>query len=128
MMLVLSEYINDAGAFQPFVLFIFARNTKFADKCLSVNPYMLFFIQTLPRILCAGAISRVSFFDLFGPIILEQQILLCNHFSGELPNFVDFFLEKIQLLFKKKKKKKKKKKVSYEMYFSLENSLTSFFH
>ena len=30
-------------------------------------PCMLFFIQT-SRILCAGAISRVSFFDLFGPI------------------------------------------------------------
>ena len=29
---------------------------------------MLFFIQTLPRILCAGARSRVSFLDLFGPI------------------------------------------------------------
>ena len=28
----------------------------------------LFFIQTLPRILCVGAINRVSFFDLFGPI------------------------------------------------------------
>ena len=26
------------------------------------------FIQTLQRILCAGAISRVSFKDLFGPI------------------------------------------------------------
>ena len=37
-------------------------------NCLSVKPRMLFFIQTLPRILCAGAISRVSFFDLFGPI------------------------------------------------------------
>ena len=29
---------------------------------------MLLFIQTLPRILCTGAISPVSFFDLFGPI------------------------------------------------------------
>ena len=29
---------------------------------------MLFFIQTLPRILCAVAISLVSFLDLFGPI------------------------------------------------------------
>ena len=35
---------------------------------LSVKPCMLFFIQTLPRILCAGAISRVSFLELFGPI------------------------------------------------------------
>ena len=26
------------------------------------------FIQTLPRILCVGDISRVSFLDLFGPI------------------------------------------------------------
>ena len=41
------------------------------NKLLSVNmvkPCMLFLIQTLPRILCAGAISRVSFLDLFGPI------------------------------------------------------------
>ena len=35
---------------------------------LSVKPCMLFFIQTLPRILCVGDISRVSFLDLFGPI------------------------------------------------------------
>ena len=33
----------------------------------SVKPCMLFFIQTLPRILCAGAISRVSFLGLFEP-------------------------------------------------------------
>ena len=39
-----------------------------ADNCLSVKPCMLFFIQTLPRILCTGAVSLVSFFDLFGPI------------------------------------------------------------
>ena len=39
-----------------------------ADNSLSVKPCMLFFIQTLPRILCAGTISRVSFLDLFGPI------------------------------------------------------------
>ena len=29
---------------------------------------MLFFIQTLPRVLCVGDISRVTFLDLFGPI------------------------------------------------------------
>ena len=29
---------------------------------------MLFFIQTLPSILCAGTISRVGFLDLFEPI------------------------------------------------------------
>ena len=34
----------------------------------SVKPCMLFSIQTLPRVLWAGAISRVSFLDLFGPI------------------------------------------------------------
>ena len=37
----------------------------------SVEPCILFFIQTLPRMLsrlCVGAISRVSFLDLFGPI------------------------------------------------------------
>ena len=37
-------------------------------KLLSVKSSMLFFIQTLPRILCACAISRVTFLDLFGPI------------------------------------------------------------
>ena len=41
----------------------------FTDRQLSaVEPCMLFFIQTLLRILCASAISRVSFLDLFGPI------------------------------------------------------------
>ena len=29
---------------------------------------MHFFIKTLPRTLCAGAISRVSFLDMYGPI------------------------------------------------------------
>ena len=29
---------------------------------------MLFFIPTLPCILCASAVSHVSFFELFGPI------------------------------------------------------------
>ena len=29
---------------------------------------MLFLIQTLPHILCASAVSHVSFLDLFGPI------------------------------------------------------------
>ena len=38
------------------------------DNCLSVKPCMLLFIQILPRILYAGAISRVSFLDLFGLI------------------------------------------------------------
>ena len=41
----------------------------FTDRQLSsVEPCILFFIQTLPRILCVGAISGVSFLDLFGPI------------------------------------------------------------
>ena len=41
----------------------------FTDNILlSVKPCMLCFIQTLPRVLCIGAISRVSFLDLFGPI------------------------------------------------------------
>ena len=35
------------------------------DNFLSVKPCMLFFIQTLPRILCASTISRVSLLDLF---------------------------------------------------------------
>ena len=35
---------------------------------LSVKSCMLVFIQTLPRISFAGALSRVSFLDLFGPI------------------------------------------------------------
>ena len=38
------------------------------DNCLSVKPCILFFIQTLPGILWASAISRVNFLDLFGPI------------------------------------------------------------
>ena len=38
------------------------------NKLLCVKPWMLFFIQTFPLILCAGAMSRVSFLDLFGPI------------------------------------------------------------
>ena len=38
------------------------------NNLLSVKSCTLFFIQTLPRILCAGAISRVGFLDLFGPI------------------------------------------------------------
>ena len=37
----------------------------FTDKMLSGKPCRLFFIKTLERILCAGAISRVSFLDLF---------------------------------------------------------------
>ena len=41
----------------------------FTDKImLSVKSCMLVFFQTLPRISFAGAISRVSFLDLFGPI------------------------------------------------------------
>ena len=52
------------------------------NKLLSVKPCrpMLLFIQTLPRILCAGAISRVSFYR----ICLDRLLGLCNHFSGEL--------------------------------------------
>ena len=40
------------------------------NKLLSVKPYMLIFIQTLLRILGAGAIYlyNLSFLDLFGPI------------------------------------------------------------
>ena len=41
---------------------------------------MLLFIQTLPRILCAGAISRVSSYR----IGLDRLLGLCNYFSGEL--------------------------------------------
>ena len=45
------------------------NNSDFTDNnLLFVKPCMLFFIQTLPRILCAIAVSRVSFIDLFGPI------------------------------------------------------------
>ena len=40
--------------------------TSFTDnELLSVKPYLLFIIQTLPRILCVGAVSRVSFLDFF---------------------------------------------------------------
>ena len=34
----------------------------------SRQPCMLFFIETMPRILCSGVVSRVSFLDLFGSI------------------------------------------------------------
>ena len=37
------------------------------------------FIRTLPCVVCAGDVSRVSFLDLFGPVAIQ----LCNHFSGE---------------------------------------------
>ena len=39
------------------------------DSYPSVKPCILFFVQTLPRILCVRAISGVSFLDLFGPIV-----------------------------------------------------------
>ena len=41
----------------------------FTDSNLFVKPCILFFIQTLPRILCAGVITRVSFLDLKGRLI-----------------------------------------------------------
>ena len=44
------------------------KTTYMYNKLLSVKPCMLFFIQTLPRILCAGAIRCVSFLDLLGLI------------------------------------------------------------
>ena len=37
------------------------------------------FIRTLPCVVCAGDVSRVSFLDLFGPVAIQ----LCNYFSGE---------------------------------------------
>ena len=45
-----------------------AMYVVFSFKLCRVKPCMLFFIQTLPRVLCTGALSHVSFFDLFGPI------------------------------------------------------------
>ena len=64
----------------------------FTDKLLSVKPCMMFFIQSLPRrpiisLLCAGAVSRVSFLDLFGAIagVTTSPIMLCNHVFDELP-------------------------------------------
>ena len=52
---------------------IWMKNIYMASQtvtvCLTVcEAIMLFFIQTLPRLLCAGAISHVSFLGLFGPI------------------------------------------------------------
>ena len=38
------------------------------NNLLSVKPCILCFIRTLPRVLRTGAISHVSFLDLFGPI------------------------------------------------------------
>ena len=53
----------------------------FTDKLLSVKPCrpMVLFIPTLPCILCAGAISHVSFYR----ICLDRLLGLCNRFSGE---------------------------------------------
>ena len=39
----------------------------FTDNNVSVKPCMLFFLYTLPHILCVGARGRVSFSDMFGP-------------------------------------------------------------
>ena len=81
---------------------------------------MLFFIQTLPRILCACAISHVSFLDLFGPIagtinpiiyvitspVNSSQYGSSNHtstlYTTVLARFVLFRAQNV----KKKKKKK----------------------
>ena len=38
------------------------------NSLLSVKPCVLFFNQTLLRLLCAGAIRSVIFLDLFGPV------------------------------------------------------------
>ena len=44
---------------------------------------MVYFIQTLSRKLCAVAISRVSFLDLFGLIAGGINPIICNYFSDE---------------------------------------------
>ena len=46
------------------------------NNLLSMKPCMLFFIQTLPRTLCAGAISRVSFMVLFGPVAVVTNPIM----------------------------------------------------
>ena len=48
----------------------------FSFTLCRVKPCMLFFIQTLPRILCTDAISHVSFFDLFGPIAVVTNPIM----------------------------------------------------
>ena len=65
------------------------------NKLLSVKPCrpMLLFIQTLLRILCAGAISRVSFYS----ICLDRLLGLCNHFSGECPHVLTLRVYTIEL-------------------------------
>ena len=55
----------------------------YLDQLLSVKPSMLFFIQTLPGILCAGTISHVSFLDLFEPIAGATNPITW-HFYGKL--------------------------------------------
>ena len=47
-------------------------------RCIATQISMGF-IRTLPCVVCAGDVSRVSFLDLFGPVAIQ----LCNHFSGE---------------------------------------------
>ena len=56
---------------------------------------MLFSIQTLSRLLCASAISCVSFLDLFGPITG-----VTNPIKGALDNFSlipNFFFKKVEI-------------------------------
>ena len=46
------------------------------NKLLSVKPCMLFFIQTLSLVLCAGAVRGMSFLDLFGPIAGVTNLIM----------------------------------------------------
>ena len=54
------------------------------NNLLSVKPCMLFFIHNLPRILCAGTISLVSFLDLFWPITGVTNPIMKSFFPSEL--------------------------------------------
>ena len=69
------------------------------DNNLSVKPCMLFFIQTLPHILCAGAVSRVSFLDLFGLIAGGNETppttgWTLDFFTHTIPKFSNVVYEK----------------------------------
>ena len=71
---------------------------------------MLFFIQTLSRILCAGAISPVSFLDLFGPIAGVTNPIMYT-LSRRIEKMAHFPLQFLKILNHKHFQNLSKKKV-----------------
>ena len=83
------------------------------NRLFSVKSCMLFFIQTLPRILCAGDISRVGFLDLFGPI--AGVLSKCK--KSEKTSECQFTRKRVKATQKKllstRKREKREKKVRF---------------